>query len=66
MTIEQRHALRRWLDRAATYKQRYPDAPMDEVRAAVRAMRNTPLDAEHQLERICAEVRRQHHQENHL
>jgi len=73
MTTAQRHALRRWLDRAAAYKDRHPDASLDEVRAAVRALRDVPLNpyaqatagvteqqAKADMERICGEVRRQH------
>lgn len=73
MTIEQRHALRRWLDCACAYCERHPDAQLDEVRIAVRAIRGIPLDpysraaagvteqqATSELERTCADVRRQH------
>lgn len=73
MSPEQRRAFRRWLTAAAAYKERHPDAPLDEVRAAVRALRDVPLtalaqaharvteqQAKAELERICGEVRRQH------
>lgn len=78
MTVEQRHALRRWIDRACAYKERHPDASLDEVRAAVRALRGLPMtpytqacagmteqQAAGELNRICADVRRQHHEEKH-
>ncbi|MBK8097620.1 MAG: hypothetical protein IPK26_10960 [Planctomycetes bacterium] len=76
MTVAQRHALRRWLDRACAYRERFPDAPLDEVRSAARALRDVPLNAYAQaraeiteqqaaaeLDQICADVRRQHHPE---
>jgi hypothetical protein len=76
MTVEQRQAFRRWMDRACAYRERHPDAPLDEVRSAVRALRDVPLNsyaqagaeiteqqATAELNRICANVRRQHHPE---
>lgn len=63
LTVEQRGALLRWLDRAGVYKKRHPDAQFEEVRAAVRALRDSPLTEGAELDRICGEVRRQHHPE---
>lgn len=76
MSPEQQRGYRNWLDRAAAYKERHPDASLDEVRAAVRALRDVPMDpyaqisarvteqqANSDLERICSEVRSQHHKE---
>ncbi len=71
MAPGQRRALRLWVGRACAYSRLYPDAGLDEVRAAVRALEGVPLDpfaryhagvteeqANDRVQRICAEVRR--------